>query len=242
MAPPRTSALALAAVFCALPAACQRSAPSEAGAPSASTPASASAAPIASSAPGRPKYERVPEMIDPGAADRFPLDHVEAETKRFARGSAAIDKAADFLFVLGQGGGFDGYNTLKIDARGRAELVFGSNRSNVGWRRAVFTLTDEELAGLKGELKAIDVYGLARGYFAAVNDGTLWFVRVQAAGQKKTVILDNHFPDPIVRLGGFVRAKIVAPHAAEVTAAEPLPRGIPLERLQWEEDVPREKR
>jgi hypothetical protein len=177
-------------------------------------------------------------MLGRSQAAQFPLDHVEDEPKHFNSSSAAIVGAIDFLFVLGQGSGWHGFDTLKIDASGQAELVFGGEDGGT-WRRATFRLSTAELAGLERELAVIDVFALKRGYFARVDDGTQWFVRARAAQQRKTVVLDNHFPEAIVRVADHVRTRIVAAHRDEITAATPLTSHGKLdEPMRWPEDVP----
>ena len=109
--------------------------------------------------------------------------------------------------------------------------------------RAVFRLAADQLDGLERELTAIDVFSLKRAYLANVDDGTQWFLRVRAAKQRKTVVLDNHFPDPIVRVAEYVRTRIVPAHRSEIDAAAPLASHDKLqEPMRWEEDMPAEQR
>jgi hypothetical protein len=173
-----------------------------------------------------------------GAADQLPLDRVEEDPKRFPRGSAALADARDFVFVLGQGSAWHGFDTLRIEASGDAVLVFGGETSGA-WQKATFRLSSEELEALKRVLVAIDVFGMKRAYFALADDGSQWFVRVRAGGQQKTVILDNHFPAPIVGLSDHVRTAIVGRHLAAIRAAAPLPlHGKLDEPMRWPEDAP----
>ncbi|MEP7121251.1 MAG: hypothetical protein ABJE95_10090 [Byssovorax sp.] len=120
----------------------------------------------------------------------------------------------------------------------QAELVFGGEGGGTWWR-ATFRLSQSELAGLQRELAAIDVFALKRGYCAAAEDGTQWFLRVQAARQRKTVVLDNHSPDAIARVADPVRRQIVAVHRDDLAAAAPMLAHDKLrEPMSWAEDEP----
>jgi hypothetical protein len=188
--------------------------------------------------PGPRGEPQILEMLGRSVAAQFPLDHVEEEPKRFPLGSGTIVGAPDFAFVLGQGSGMNGFDTLTVDASGQATLVFEGVRGGPS-RLARFRLSPPELEGLQRELAAVDLFGLKRGYFARVDDGTQWFVRVQAVRQRKTVVLDNHFPEPIVRLTLHVRDEVLAPHREAIDAAEPIESLDGLrEPMRWSEDAP----
>src|SRR5262245_48923612 len=143
MTPQAVHLCSLAGALLLAVAGCRR-APSDAAGPSSPPSAStASAPPAASSMRGN---ARLREMLGASFAEQFPLDHVEEETKRFPQGSAAIPSAPDFLFILGQGSGWHGFDTLKVEASGKAEITYGGERGEK-WRHAVFQLSKEELAG-----------------------------------------------------------------------------------------------
>lgn len=170
-------------------------------------------------------------------ARSHPFDTVVKETKRFTGFDEAIRSSSDFQFVLGQGSGRDGYDTLTIEGSGASRLVFRAKDTT--WHEAKFVLAKDMVEALRAELVAISFGTLHRQYTAQVNDGTQWFVRVRVGAQRKGVFLDNHFPTPVVRLSEFVRTTIVEPRLPDIEASRERPFGAPVEREFWEEDEPK---
>lgn len=114
------------------------------------------------------------------------------------------------------------------------------------FRRATFSVSPQVVADLRRLLVDIDYFNLKKAYRAppsgtttppppsgqsvegvpgnptAEEDGTQWFVRVQAGSHEKAVWCDNHFPRSIMKLNDFVRTEIVEPNAAARGLATPI--------------------
>ena len=162
-----------------------------------------------------------------------PLVNSIEEAEAVPNGSAAIRDCKDFVFVLGQGSGWRGFNVLKVIAAGECTYsIAGAEKG--AWRRARFQLNESELDGLKKKLTELDVFAMKRGYSAGIQDGTQWFVKVQASGQRKAIWCDNHFPANIVEISIFVGEKIIATHRREIegaTSVELKPEDV--ETVRW---------
>lgn len=195
---------------------------------------SATADPSALPSPPMAGWHR--EMLGRTFAQPFPLHRVDEETKRFTNLDEAILTAQDFQLVLGQGSGRDGYVTLAIDGTGRT--IFDFPARDGSFRRAELTLVKVEVDALRQELVDSSFTSLARGYYAQVDDGTQWFVRIRAGKARKGVFLDNHFPASVTRLAEYVRARIVEPRRSEIERATARRPGSG-EPEFWPEDVPR---
>ncbi len=153
-----------------------------------------------------------------GTAHSYPLTKEVKDETKYPQGSTAISGAKDFVFVLGQGSGWHGFNTLRVNEAGKSVYVFGEGKI----RRAEFTLSAAQLDSLQKELTALDVFTLSAGYLANVYDGTQWFVKVQAGGQRKAIWCDNHFPARVVQISDFVAKNILPAFKKEIDAAVPV--------------------
>ena len=169
----------------------------------------------------------VPEALSHGEAHQGTLAHTEDEKEAFPDGSKSVLNANDFVFVLGQGSGWHGYNVLKVNTTGKCEYTFGGERTGK-WQRAAFLLSAAELTELQAKIVETDLFALAKGYFFNAHDGTQWFVKVQGKSQRKSVYCDNYFPQEIVRLSQFVAERVMAGHKKEIDAAVAID-------LKWDE-------
>jgi hypothetical protein len=161
--------------------------------------------------PLEPEPEMIPEALGPTLAQQFPLHGTEDDPIDHRHARDALGEAGDFRFVLSQGGGLSGYDTLVIDASGKAAILFHprhrerENRS-AWWRQITFQLSGEQIMALKGEIAKERIFDLKKAYRADVFDGTQWIVRVRAGRDQKLVSCDNHFPREVIALSNFVRA------------------------------------
>ena len=150
------------------------------------------------------------------------LGHTREDRQAFGR-TAPLD-AGDFRLVFGQGSGLRGFDTLTIEADGRATLVFGGESSGRWWKSA-FRLATTEMRALREKMVALQVMSLQAGYFADVMDGAQWYVAIRAGGRTKTIYCDNHFPEPVVALSTFIRTRVLVPHTRDlelVTETDPV--------------------
>lgn len=147
--------------------------------------------------------------------------------------------AADFAFILSQGSGWHGYNTLRVSAAGRCDFCYYFRSAQVStednprihlqkggiylthvWRRAQFALTDEMQRELRDALQTADVFGMKDEYVnEKIADGTQWIVRLRADGKAKRVYCSNKFPDRVRHLSASLRDQIMAPHQMELLTA-----------------------
>jgi hypothetical protein len=141
----------------------------------------------------------------------------EDDPANFPAGTtSSIENAKDFLFILGQGSGWHGYDVLKVDDNGTCEATFGGERTGK-WRRAKFSLTSNELTQLQKKLVELDVFALKRAYHnTSICDGTQWFLKIQGGGKRKAVYCNNYFPSVMTNLSNFVEQQIKAPHVKEL--------------------------
>jgi hypothetical protein len=111
--------------------------------------------------------------------------------------------AADFAFVLAQGSGLYGYNTLRVSASGLCKYRYFFDSSQVRpagdivitqvWRETEFQLMDETQRQLRDALNVADVFGLSEKYInERIADGTQWVVRLRADGMEKNVASMPH--------------------------------------------------
>jgi antitoxin component YwqK of YwqJK toxin-antitoxin module len=146
--------------------------------------------------------------------------------------------ATDFAFVLAQGSGWHGYNTLRVSASGWCECRYFFNSGQEGpsgdrvitqvWRKAEFQLTDETQQQLREALKVADVFGLREKYInERIADGTQWVVRLRADGTEKEISCSNKFPGVLRVLSRTLRDQIMAPHKMEVLTATRYTGGTP---------------
>jgi hypothetical protein len=149
--------------------------------------------------------------------------------------------AADFAFVLSQGGGLFGFNTLRVSAAGRCEAYYffssgGTPRMRV-WRKAVFQLTDGEQRLLRDAIRAADLFGLNGEHIDRdIQDGTQWVARLRAGGREARVYCSNKFPDRLRAMSRALRDGIMAPHRMELVTATRIQFGDGDDTRAWLED------
>jgi hypothetical protein len=170
----------------------------------------------------------------------FRLARTDDETPAAFVDDAQVLAAGDFHFLMGEGSGRDGYDVVNLWADGRCEYTFGQWQpvndpvhgwvTGKVWRRAEFRMPADTVTALRRLLVDVDYFTLKRGYHANVCDGTQWIVKARAAGRAKRVYCNNHFPVKVIALSEFVRTRILDPHRAEITRAEPVVLG-PMD--QW---------
>jgi hypothetical protein len=150
----------------------------------------------------------IPEALGTVSASSSPLASVEEDPVDYQSAKANLEQGADFVFVLGQGSGRDGFNTLQIDATRHAVVTYTANGAGK-YRRLQFRLSNEEYGALRSFVLSQHFFDLKKAYRANTNDGTQWFVRVRVTGLEKRVYCDNHFPREVIAISEFVRTNIV---------------------------------
>jgi antitoxin component YwqK of YwqJK toxin-antitoxin module len=158
--------------------------------------------------------------------------------------------ARDFAFVLAQGSGWHGFNTLRVSADGKCEYRYffcSGSVSPLGqiyrrqvWRKAVFQLTDDLQRALRDALSAADLFSLADQYAnQRIADGTQWEIRLRAEGKEKRIWCSNEFPEPLRQLSRTIRGQILEPHRAELATATRDEEGRKPSEDGWLEDLDR---
>lgn len=165
----------------------------------------------------------------------FPLHKSEEDPAAADAGAVDLAGAADFSFVMGEGGGQTGYNVVKLSADGVCQYTFINPAAyrypdEPYWKRATFAVDAGTVAELRRLLAEIDYWRMKKMYHGAAADGTQWFVKIRAAGRNKGVYCNNHFPDGIQRLSQFVHSRILEPHRAEINKGE----AVDLKPEEWE--------
>jgi antitoxin component YwqK of YwqJK toxin-antitoxin module len=147
--------------------------------------------------------------------------------------------ARDFAFLLSQGGGWHGYNTLRVSASGKCEFTYlfwswrvatnadagphlkaGDIYQTSTWRKAVFQLTDEMQRQLREALQTADLFALNDQYIdEKVHDGTQWIIGLRAAGKAKRIYCSNSFPECLRKLSRTLRDQIMVAHQVELITA-----------------------
>jgi antitoxin component YwqK of YwqJK toxin-antitoxin module len=166
--------------------------------------------------------------------------------------------AADFAFILAQGSGWHGFNTLRVSAAGRCEFTYFFTTPRVSggmgllaalpaggiyidqvWRQAEFQLTDDEQRQLRQALQAADVFGMANEYIDHdIADGTQWVIRLRARSKDKRVYCSNNFPVVLRQLSRTLRDQLMAPHQMELLTATRLDQRTPDPlSVEWLEDT-----
>lgn len=182
------------------------------------------------------KLDDVYEGLTGGIALQGAANNVAPDTVRFTLRPEEIKKANDLIFVLGQGGGWHGFNVLKIGSDGAAEFTFGGETTGE-WKRANFQFSTEEMLDLRNKIIELDLFALERMYSAGANDGTQWFLKIQASGQRKAVWCDNHFPYPMVKLSEFIGKQLVR-HKTVTDKAEKIElKREDVESIDWRDKV-----
>ena len=140
--------------------------------------------------------------------------------------------AADFSFVLGQGSGWHGYNTLRVSASGRCECRYhvveidAGNVRRQAWRKAEFRLTAEIQRQVRASLEAADFFGLDSQYInRRIADGTQRPIALRASDQEKRIYCSNTFPEALRKLSRAIREQIVVLHRLELVTATRLENG-----------------
>ncbi len=156
---------------------------------------------------------RIPEAFESTAAEQEPLAKTEDDPADHRVARETLAWAGDFRFVLRQGGGLTGYDTLVVDASGNARMFFHPKRRerdprSTSYRVVRFRLSTEQMTALRSEIATDRIFDLKRSYSADVFDGTSWYVHVRAANDQKTVACHNHFPREVIALSNFVRALV----------------------------------
>src|SRR5205814_114855 len=130
--------------------------------------------------------------------------------------------APDFAFMMRDGSGWHGYNTIRVAADGRCRFVFctrslvtepdGKTFIDLKWRRIEFVIDQKTLMDLRKLLAEIDFFRLKKYYSAdEIKDGTQRQVWVQASGMQKSVYCSNHFPERFQKVYTFVIEKLIRP-------------------------------
>lgn len=181
----------------------------------------------------------------PGA---FPLARTDDDPPGRAVANADVITCEDFVFAMGEGSGWSGYDTIRLTADGecrytfagpvtaRADPVHGKVYEQK-WLRAEFQVDLATVGTLRQLLVNIGYFRMKRAYHADVHDGTQWVVRVDAGGRVKGVYCNNFFPAEIKRLPTFVHVYILGPHQADLDAATPIDLD-PMEQWKQLEDAP----
>jgi hypothetical protein len=162
--------------------------------------------------------EQVPEALTFGQIAQGKLARTEADKDSYSETSKGLLAANDFVFVLGQGSGWHGYNVLRIDSDGHCEFTYGGEQTGK-WKRASFALSSDELVALKSQLIELNLFASNRAYLSDVHDGTQWFVKLQANGRHKAIYCSNYFPAEVVKLSRFLADKILPQHKSEIDVA-----------------------
>lgn len=119
-----------------------------------------------------------------------------------------------FVFVLGVGGGMQGYDAIRVCADGAGTFVFKrferrdeekGTASRHTWWCADFRLTKEELDALRKTVS--DNRNLLRkdAYHADVADGTQAFLKLWLTGRRTSVYCNNRFPAEVQRIHEFIK-------------------------------------
>jgi hypothetical protein len=133
-------------------------------------------------------------------------------------------KRGHFAFVMGQGSAWHGYDVLRIAANGEcwftfSELDYGTE--HVVWRESHFEIPKEMLRDLKAQLNDVGFFALQDAYRGpSGHEHSQWFFKVRIGERKKSVMLDNEFPAPVVRLEHFISENVLDPHRAEFKTAQ----------------------
>jgi antitoxin component YwqK of YwqJK toxin-antitoxin module len=147
--------------------------------------------------------------------------------------------ARDFAFILAQGSGWHGYDTLRVSARGKCEFYYfftAPQVASVGdarlglrqgdlyhspvWRKAEFRLSNELQRQLRDALRTADLFGMQDQYIdRQVADGTQWVLRLRTEGREKRISCSNTFPEPLRQLSRALRDSVMAPHVMELLTA-----------------------
>jgi len=93
------------------------------------------------------------------------------------------------------------------------------------------------MSALRNKVVELGLFDLSGMYSSGADDGTQWFLKLQVAGQRKTVWCDNHFPNPMVKLSEYVGRNVLPLHKPEIDKAEK----IELKRDDWEPEDWREE-
>jgi hypothetical protein len=138
--------------------------------------------------------------------------------------------ATDLSLEMGDGGGADRYNTIKIGPDGRCQYVFfdrvqitrpdGGIAFEQRGRRTEFVIGPEVLADLRKLLVEIDFFRLKKAYYADAHDGTQRWAKLEVSGERKSVYCNNHFPPAFQKLYSFVWDKIIGSHNKELQNAQ----------------------
>jgi len=166
--------------------------------------------------------------------------------------------SSDFAFILAQGSGWHGYNTLRVSASGHCDFRYflssmqvstGANKEQdlpegtvyreKFWRKADFQLTKELQKQLRDALQEANVFAMKDEYIQKeIADGTQWIVRLRAGRKEKRVYCSNTFPERLLVLSRTLREQIIVPYKMEILTATRIKEdaGNP-EKEGWPEDT-----
>ncbi len=154
----------------------------------------------------------------------FPIDHVERDS---ISSQDTVLELGKFGFIYCEGSGLDGYDSLKVDASGQCDYIFGTDYTN--WKAATFTLSRSEMIELCDTINDNKMMQLPAAYHAKVADGTQIIVKFLSNGVVKQIYCNNHFPAEVLSLRRLIQKKLIPRHSAEVAKSTSLGPGIPLE-------------
>jgi len=166
---------------------------------------------------------------------------VEPDPITLRKDQMNIVSAPDFLLVIGNGSGHDGFDVFRIDATGSCEYTyrFAPSKPELPWRwkRARFTIKLQVVDRLRHEIENQRILQMMAMYRVAnLADGTQKFVKLRASGQWKFIWCDNNFPHEVTSLFDYIRSEILAPNHEEIDSAEE----VVLEPKDWESPFSRD--
>ncbi|REJ67200.1 MAG: hypothetical protein DWQ31_11950 [Planctomycetota bacterium] len=143
------------------------------------------------------------------------VETVEATDRR------EVQTIDNLHFVMGQGSGLQGYETVVVREDGACSfLVKSYSMTPPQWRHVEFTVPSSTVADLKEHLLKLQFDSWKESYHARVDDGGQWFVKVRGKDITKSSYFNNHFPAAVIDLSAFVRDRILTTEVLELEGKE----------------------
>jgi hypothetical protein len=102
----------------------------------------------------------------------------------------------------------EGLTVVKIDSSGAMVVSEGADGLTRGpaarVRRGQVTLPTGRIEQLRDLIKSERIFDLKGRYSAEAHDGTQWILLIEQRSTRKSVYLDNEFPDEVQRLAHLV--------------------------------------